>query len=113
MFPTKKKTKQLVLRRALLLLTLFIALPCIAHSQTASPCTGSQLSVKDEHSDNAMGGQRGEYYSFKNNAPSHCTLKGSPGFVLLGRAGYVADASLAHRMHRDTVRQAISFIWAC
>ncbi|HXM50589.1 MAG TPA: DUF4232 domain-containing protein [Pyrinomonadaceae bacterium] len=88
MFPTKKKTTQLVLRRALLLLTLFIALPCIAHSQTPSPCTGSQLSVKDEHSDNAMGGQRGQYYSFKNNAPSPCTLKGSPGFVLLGRAGY-------------------------
>ena len=26
---------------------------------------------------------------------------------------YVADASLAHRMHRDTVRQAITFIGAC
>src|SRR6266404_2735867 len=87
MFPTKKKTTQLVLRRALLLLTLFIALPCIAHSQTASPCTGSQLSVRDEHGDNAAGGQRGEYYSFKNNAPSPCTLKRSPGFVLLDRAG--------------------------
>jgi hypothetical protein len=87
MFPTKKKTTQLVLRRALLLVTLFIALPCIAQSQTASPCTGSQLSVKDEHSDNAMGGQKGEYYSFKNNSQSPCTLKGYPGVVLLDRAG--------------------------
>lgn len=87
MFPTKKKTTQRVLRRALLLLILFIALPCIAQSQTASPCTASQLSVKDEHSDNAMGGQRGEYYSFKNSSQSPCTLKGSPTFVLLDRAG--------------------------
>ena len=87
MFPTKMKTTQLVLPRALLLLTLLIAVPCIAHSQTASPCTGSQLSVRDEHSDNAMGGQRSEYYSFKNNSQSACTLKGSPGFVLLDSAG--------------------------
>ena len=26
---------------------------------------------------------------------------------------YVADASLAHRMHRDTIRQAITLIRAC
>ncbi|MDX6529406.1 MAG: hypothetical protein QOH41_1696 [Blastocatellia bacterium] len=26
---------------------------------------------------------------------------------------YVANASLAHRMHRDTVRQAIAFVRAC
>ncbi len=26
---------------------------------------------------------------------------------------YVADASLTHRMHRDTIRQAITFVWAC
>ena len=98
MFPTKKKTGQLVLRRALLLLTLFIAMPCIAHSQTASPCTGSQLSVRDEHSDNAMGGQRGEYYSFKNNSQSPCTLKGSPTFVLLDGAG--------RRIPRQKITQA-------
>ena len=95
MFPTKKKP---VLRRALLLLTLFMALPCIGHSQTASPCTGSQLSIKDEHSDNAMGGQRGEYYSFKNNSQSPCTLKGSPTFVLLDAAG--------HRIPRQKLTQA-------
>ena len=26
---------------------------------------------------------------------------------------YVAEASLAHRMHRDTIRQAITFVGAC
>jgi hypothetical protein len=26
---------------------------------------------------------------------------------------YVADASLAHCMHRDTIRQAITFVGAC
>ena len=26
---------------------------------------------------------------------------------------YVVDASLAHRMHRDTIRQAIAFVGAC
>ncbi|HWW74066.1 MAG TPA: DUF4232 domain-containing protein, partial [Pyrinomonadaceae bacterium] len=34
-----------------------------------------------------MGGQRGLYYSFKNNSQSPCTLKGSPAYVLLNRAG--------------------------
>ena len=26
---------------------------------------------------------------------------------------YVADAALAHRMHRDTIRQAIAFVGSC
>ena len=26
---------------------------------------------------------------------------------------YVADASLAHRMHRNTIRQAIAFVGSC
>ncbi len=26
---------------------------------------------------------------------------------------YVADASLAHRVHRDAIRQAITFVGAC
>ena len=48
MFPTKKKTGQLVLRRALLLLTLVIALPYIAHSQTASThLTSSGMSASE------------------------------------------------------------------
>ena len=35
-----------------------------------------------------MGGQRGEYYSFKNDSQSPCTLKGAPTFALLDSAGH-------------------------
>ena len=88
MFPTTKRTTQRVLLRVLLLLALLIALAGMGQSQTASPCTGSQLSIKDEHGDSAMGGQRGEYYSFKNDSQSPCTLKGAPTFALLDSAGH-------------------------
>ena len=87
MFPTKTPTLR-VLQQTLLLVTLFIALPCVVRSQTASPCTGAQLSVKDEHGDAAMGGQRGEYFSLKNDSQSPCTLKGVPTLVLLNGAGH-------------------------
>jgi len=88
MFPTTKRTTPRVLLRVSLLLALLLALASIGKSQTASPCTSSQLSVKDEHGDSAMGGQRGEYYSFKNDSPSPCTLKGAPTFALLDTAGH-------------------------
>jgi hypothetical protein len=88
MFPTTKRKTQRVLPRVLFLLALLIALAGIGQSQTASPCTGSQLSIKDEHGDNAMGGQTGEYYSFKNGSQSPCTLKGAPTIALLDGAGH-------------------------
>ena len=87
MAPTTKRTRQCVLLRVSLWLALLTALAGIGQSQTTSPCTGSQLSVKDEHGDNAMGGARSEYYSFKNDSQSPCRLKGFPAFVLLNSAG--------------------------
>ena len=87
MVPTTKRTRQCVLLRVSLWLALLTALAGIGQSQTTSPCTGSQLSVKDEHGDNAMGGARSEYYSFKNDSQSPCRLKGFPAFVLLNSAG--------------------------
>ena len=88
MFPTTKRTTQRALLRVSLLLAALIALAGIGQSQTASPCTGSQLSIKDEHGDNAMGGQTGEYYSFRNDSQTPCTLKGAPTFALLDAAGH-------------------------
>lgn len=98
--PTNIGTIRPLARRVLLLTVLAIvaALPCSAQSRTGfanrksaslavSPCVGSQLSVRHEAEDGAMGGQRGLYYSFKNNSQSPCTLKGSPAYVLLDRAG--------------------------
>lgn len=100
MFPTNMRMIRPPARRVLLLITLAVAvaLPCSALSRAgfvnrktaslaASPCAGSRLSVRREAEDGAMGGQRGLYYSFKNNSQSPCTLKGSPAYVLLNRAG--------------------------
>lgn len=94
---TDNRWIQPFMRRTLLLITLVIAMPCFARSQTttgnsqraslaASPCIGSQLSVRRE-SEDAGAGQRYVSYSFKNQSPSPCTLSGFPGFALLDRAG--------------------------
>jgi len=86
MSPTTKRTQR-VLLRALLLLSLLMALAGIGQSQTASSCLSSQLSLQREAKDAAMGGRRSLFYSFKNNSQSPCTLEGWPGYVLLDGAG--------------------------
>ena len=96
--PTPERIVRLFVRQALLLITLIIivAFPCFSQRQTSfvksaslpdSPCLGSQLSVRHEAEDAAMGGRRSVFYSFKNNSQSPCTLKGYPAYVLLDRAG--------------------------
>ncbi len=50
-------------------------------------CDGSQLSLKREASDAAMGGARSVFYSFKNISRDPCPLKGWPRVVLLNAAG--------------------------
>lgn len=111
MSPTNKRIIHPLLRRALLLMTLIIviALPCLAQSQisfvnrsasfAASPCTGAQLSAHRETEDNAMGGQRGVWYSFRNTSQSSCTLKGYPAVTLLDRAGH--GLRRIHVKHND------------
>jgi hypothetical protein len=87
MFPTTKRTILRLVPQALLLLSLLIALPCIAQSQTASPCRGSQLSALRE-GDGARPGEKRVFYSFKNDSQAPCTLRGWPVYVLLDHSGY-------------------------
>ncbi|MFL6334988.1 MAG: DUF4232 domain-containing protein [Pyrinomonadaceae bacterium] len=101
MSPTNMRTIRPLLRRALLLTAVVTAAALSCHAQgrtdsartkgagtaAGSPCVGSRLSVRHEAEDGAMGGQRGLFYSFKNNSQSPCTLKGTPAYVLLSRAG--------------------------
>ena len=86
MAPTTQKTAQRFLQ-ASLLLALLIAAAGIGHSQTASPCLSSQLSAHREGGDASMGGRRSEYFSFRNDSRSTCTLKGTPGVALFDGGG--------------------------
>jgi hypothetical protein len=86
------------MRRTLLLMTFIIASatllpgrPGINRTQNngagaPATCTGAVLSVK-RVSDDAGLGNRAVNYAFTNTSTSPCTLSGSPGFVLLNRAG--------------------------
>lgn len=58
-------------------------------ASSARPCTGAQLTVRSDpkFSDSAMGGQRGASYIVRNTSRTPCTIKGSPGIVLLDSRG--------------------------
>jgi uncharacterized protein DUF4232 len=91
--PTKKQTDRVLLRVSVML-ALLAALAGVAHSQSTATCPGSQLSVRREASDAAMGGRRTVFYSFKNNSPKPCKLEGGPAYMLLNSAGHQIKASM-------------------
>lgn len=95
------------MRQIILLVTLIIAVPFVARSQTnisynhnasmtAPRCIGAQLSARHE-SEDAGAGQRDVTYAFTNLSPSPCTLSGYPRFALLNHAGHLMSGqSITH-----------------
>ncbi|HEX8843307.1 MAG TPA: DUF4232 domain-containing protein [Pyrinomonadaceae bacterium] len=102
------------MRRTILLISLIIAVPSLAWSQTnsgyshsesiiTSRCMGSQLSASHE-SDDAGAGQRFVTYAFTNKSSSPCTLSGYPKFVLLNKYGRpIPGQSVTHNSDPVTV----------
>ncbi|MFL6374227.1 MAG: DUF4232 domain-containing protein [Pyrinomonadaceae bacterium] len=60
-------------------------------------CEGSQLTIRPDpnFSDGAMGGQRGASYVVKNMSAAPCTIKGTPGIVLLDARGRTMGKRIA------------------
>ena len=96
------------MRQTILTITLLMASASLAQGQAVLQktghginlathrCMGWQLSAKHE-SEDAGAGQRDVTYSFTNQGPAPCTLRGFPKFTLLNRWGHpMSGQSITH-----------------